>query len=308
MKRTAYVFLFLFFIACSSFLLAGDQNTRSMFTAFTMYLCKTGCGNEVFSGDLYQGSTKIGNVIALNRTSKKVKAKYFAYKDNGTVVHDRYDSWRSGKNIVLVSSGAYATGFNGTDLPVGLTIDNGNKVNDRLDLTMDGLIIVEAVGGVRATNIKDGDLTIRKGGVDKVVNIKNDLQRAEFLNWAKDEQATVFQTHLLIFKDQLKFTQSNSKVAERKILALTKDRSGNVIHFIVYCKNQQLTLYEMAYNTLQMLNAAGYEVIAAANLDTGSMDVLSTSTELPDCANAAIEGKSNSDRKSMTNMLAYYYE
>ena len=64
----------------------------------------------------------------------------------------------------------------------------------------------------------------------------------------------------------------------------------------------------MANNSLQMLSSNGYDVIAAVNLDTGGLDILSTSTELYDCSNNAILGTKNSDRRSMTNMLAYYYQ
>ena len=307
MKRAVLAFSFTSLITLSSFLLSGER-TLPPSGAFTMSICKTGHGGEAFSGDLLMNGTKIGYVIALSRASQHIKAKYFAYKDNGMVVHDRYDNWRAGKNIVLISSGAYGTTFNGTDKPVGLTMDNGNDVNLNLDPKMDGLIIVEAVGGIRASNIQDADLTYKKNGADKTVNIKDYYQRNAFLSWCRTEKATTFQTHLLIYKDQLKFTQSGGNVAERKLLVLTKDKSGNVFHFIVYSKDYQFTLYDMAYNTLQMFSTYGYQVIAAANLDTGGVDVLATSNELYDCSNAAILGKTNDARRNMTNMLAYYFE
>jgi len=308
MRKAVLAFSFTALVTLSSFLLSGEKIVPPSVAGFSMSLCKTGHGGEAHSGDLYMNGNKIGNVIALNRASQRIKAKYFAYKDNGTVVHDRYVNWRSGKNIVLISSGAYGTTFSGTDKPVGLTMDNGNDVNLNLDPKMDGLIIVEAVGGIRASNIQDGDLTYKEGGADKTVNIKDYYQRNAFLSWCRTEKATTFQTHLLIYKNQLKFKQSGGSVAERKLLVLTKDASGNVFHFIIYSKEQQFTLYDMAYYTLQMFTGYGHQVIAAANLDTGGVDILATSTELYDCSNGAIEGKTNNARNTMTNMLAYYYE
>jgi len=311
MKKVVNLLCLCAFIALTSFKSHNILNAVPSAASFTMSLCKTGHGSEVQSGDLYNNGSKIGYVIALNRSSQHVKAKYFAFKQNGTSVHDRYDSWRSGKSVVLISSGAYATGFNNTDLPVGLTIDYGNEVNRNLDNTMDGLIIVEDVGGVRVTNIKDGDLKIIYSGTkqEKTINVNESLQKAEFMRWCADEKATVFQTHLLIYKNQLKFTRSyGGNESERKLLVLTKDRSGNVVHFIIYSRGQQFSLYDMANSSLQMLSSNGYDVIAAVNLDTGGLDILSTSTELYDCSNNSIQGTKNSDRRSMTNMLAYYYQ
>jgi hypothetical protein len=304
MKR---LFIIGFLISISTLSIGHFSRTTGSFSA---QICYKGHSDEAFSGNLNFNGSPIGYIIAINRTSKRIKAKYFAYKENGKVVHERYDSWRTGKNVVLVSSGAYATGFSGSDIPVGLTVDNGNIVNKNIDPTMDGLVIVEAVGGVRMTNIKDGDLTIRKGTVDRKVNVNDPLQRSEFLSWCESEDATVFQTHLLIYKNQLKLSYLNSsgKVAERKMIVLAYDSSGNLYHFIVYSKFKQMTLYEMASNTLIMLNENGYNVVAAANLDTGGVDVLSTSTELADCGGQSIEGLTNARRREMTNMLAYFYE
>lgn len=280
---------------------------------FTMNLCISGHNGDVKSGDIYLNNVLAGHIIVLERKSEKVKAKYFAYKQNGTSVHDRYDSWRIGKKPILISSGAYANGFQSSDIPVGLTVDNGEKVNDALDLKMDGLVIVEAVGGVRISNIEDADLTIQKTNSDntttkKTISLKKPTDKIEFLRWCESEKATVFQTHLLIYKNKLKFTSSESKQAIRKLLVLAEDKNGTVYHMVIYCKQKELSLYEMANNSLKMLNDAGYSVVAAANLDTGAFDILSTSTELYDCSYSPIVGTSNKDRKSMSNILAYYYE
>jgi hypothetical protein len=174
---------------------------------------------------------------------------------------------------------------------------------------MDGLVIVEAAGGVRISNVEDGDLSIGTNGRYETVNIQNTLDKAKFLNWCSSERATVFQTHLLIYDNQLKFKRVDSDRAVRKVLVLAKQAStGHIYHFIVYAKNASLSLYEMANNTLAMMNSAGYEVVAAANLDTGGFDILSTSTELSNCDGSVIQGGSNSQRSQMSNLLAYYVD
>ncbi|MEM1221067.1 MAG: hypothetical protein AAGH79_19245 [Bacteroidota bacterium] len=268
--------------------------------------------NSYFNGDvitrtLNDGYSTVGHSIWLSRSSQRVNAKYFAHKQYGTVVHDRYDTWRQGKNVVLISSGAYATGWDGKDVPAGITVDAGKVVNRSYENTMDGLVIVYATGGIVVSNIENRDLTLKKGGKSFVVDVTTASGRAEFLSWAQSEGATVFQTHLLAYKNNLLFTRATSESARRKFLVLTKDPSGNLYHVIFYMKNKSYTLYDAAQGILQYLNNGRYEVIGMINLDTGGFDIISTGSDVRDCQGDYITGTANDDRPNMTNMLAYWY-
>ena len=274
-----------------------------------MTLCKTGHNGQVQAGDLYRKGSIIGSIISVNRTSKNVKAKYIAYKASGATVHERYDAWRKGKTPVLVSSGAYSTSFEDNGIPVGFTIDDGNLVNSSFESKMDGLIIVENIGGVRISNIEDGNLKINVNGKFETIDIRNGLHRSRFLDWCKKEQATVFQTHLLIYDNKTKVSSNaSSSKAIRRLLVMAKDANGQLFHMILYPKQWSATLAETADYTLNLLNSKGYQVLSAINLDTGRIDVLATSTELSDCKGNAITGESNLQRQKISNMLVYYTE
>ena len=50
-----------------------------------------------------------GYTMWFQRSSKKVKAKYFASGD----VNDRFDDWQNDKKVIMVCSGAFTTGILG---------------------------------------------------------------------------------------------------------------------------------------------------------------------------------------------------
>lgn len=247
-------------------------------------------------------------VITMKREGNRVKAKYFAAPDNyGNNVYNRYLQWSQSKNVILVSSGTYMDSF-GT--PVGLTIDNGIPVNKTLTNDFDGLVIVYATGGIAVSNLKNADLTLQGGGVEpsKKFDLRNsawDLQT--FINWSATEEATVFQTHLLVYKNVLQISNFNSstKTAERRFLAVGKDEDGKVVHLIVHYPSN-CTLYDGAKKVLNFLNSfRDIDVTFMINLDTGYQDVFQFYNA--DCSlNDKIKGKEQLSRA--VNLLSYYFE
>jgi hypothetical protein len=268
-------------------------------------LCTSSFNGDVKTYELKDGYSSVGHSVWISRKSKRAKAKYFADRYFGQQVNDRYDNWRSGKEVILISSGAYATGWGITDIPVGTTVDNGRIVNRGYESKMDGLVIVYNTGGIAVSNIENGDLYLASLGGR--VNIKNAYDRSKFLAWAEKENATVFQTHLLIYKNRLQFTKSTGKTARRRFLVLANNSSGELFHIIFYMKDREYTLYDAAQGILRHLHAKDMDVIAAVNLDTGGFDIMSTGEGVRDCDGAFITGSSN-NRDEMTNLLAYEYE
>lgn len=270
--------------------------------------CTSNFNDEVKTYTLRDDGDRIGHSIWISRKSQKAKAKYFAYEQEGEEVHERYDNWREDKNVFLISSGAYATDFSNSALPTGLTVDNGIVVNRDYQDKMDGLVIIESVGGIRVSNIEDGDLYLRS--LSGKVDVKDPLDRVKFLDWAKKEDATVFQTHLLVYKNELKIDkdQSSSKTAKRKFLVLAIDEHGELFHIIFYMKKRSYSLYKGTNMVYQYLNDKDINVVAMINLDTGAYDILHTGEEVRDCNNNYIVGTSNEKREEMTNLLAYIYE
>lgn len=250
-------------------------------------------------------------MVYMNRgaSGKRIKAKYFAAKDfNGNIVPERYELWAKNKNIICITSGTYVDDYVNPK-PVGLTIDNGIVVNANLRSDMDGLVIVYPTGGIVSTNLKDKDLVVQGGSIAGVeLDIRNNsFHRNEFLKWCKSNEATVFQTHLLVYKNLIKVSSINSSAEkrERRFLAVGKDENGNVVHCIVHSP-EYTTLYDGTSRVLDFLNSfKELDVIFMVNLDTGFQDVFFLYDENGN-VNKTISGRLPLSRS--VNLLVYYYE
>jgi hypothetical protein len=242
-------------------------------------------------------------------SGNKINAKYFAAKDkNGSSVPNRYNKWSKGKNIICVTSGTYYDGSDQQSVPVGLTVDNGIVVN-RVIADFDGLVIVYATGGVVATNLKDKNLTVQGGSISGMpLDIKgNDFHRNEFLKWCENNGATVFQTHLLVYNNNLKISSFNSspEPRERRFLAVGNDTEGNLVHCLVNSPGYT-TLYEGSKRTLNFLNEfKDMKVKWMINLDTGWQDYC----EAYDSNGKLIQKIIGVQPLSKAvNLLVYYYQ
>jgi hypothetical protein len=244
----------------------------------------------------------------LIRKEERVKVKYFAYKDGRTSVYQRYTTWAANRNVIAVSSGTYMTTCNVANAqPVGLCIDNGREVNNSLSDKMDGLMIVYPTGGLVATNLKDGNLKVKINGKDKVLDLKKQYDQTEFIDWAKDEQATVFQSHLFVYQNQLKISDKGSTaLAPRRFLAVCQSGSG-VIHYIVNLPAAS-TLYNGTVKALKYLNdMEQVNVVFMVNLDPGCQDVY----KIFDKTGKEVKSSNFSgtlDTSQAANLLVYYYE
>jgi len=297
MKR--FILFTTLYIITTSFILF--KNTRNALPAYNSQFVEI--SSVSFKGERY-------NVISMKRDGNRIKAKYFAAPDQkGNSVFKRYSSWSAGKNIILVSSGTY---MDRTFVkPEGLTIDNGIPVNETLILgRMDALVIVYATGGIAVSNLKDGDLTLKGSGVDPIrkFNLRNSSwDKDDFMEWAKLEEATVFQTHLLVYKNELKISaiNANNKSQERRFLAVGKDEQGKLNHVIVHCPAHS-TLYDGAKKVFDFLK--GYkemEVTFMVNLDTGYQDVFKLYNK-DGSLNQTITGQV--ELSTAVNLLTYYFE
>lgn len=297
--------LALTFVSSSSFKPADVREAAScrvvdVYPSFSQSNCTTSSGGNVHTFELMDGGSKVGYAVWISRQSQRVKARYFAYKQSGSNVYSRYEVWRSGKKVVLMSSGAYAS----TGIPVGVTVDYGNIVNRKYDDKMDGLVIVYATGGIVVSNAEDGDLYLDALG--KKIDIRDVQSRTEFLNWAESENATVFQTHLLAYTNELRFHKDTKEKARRKFLVLAKSGSGELFHIIFYTKYQNYSLYEAAEGIMEFLHGMRMDVTAIVNLDTGMYDIMGTGEGARDCEGNFISG-TTAEREKMTNLLAYEF-
>ena len=248
--------------------------------------------------ELSKNGKKYGHAVFLLRgKSPRIKAKYFAKN-----AYQAFLNWRSNKNIILISSGAYSTGWNAKyDTPVGLCVDNGNLVNLKIEDKMDGLVIVEAVGGVRVSDIDNNDLYLKSLG--KEISPRRD--KMSLVNWGKREDATIFQTHLLAFKNNLRIDpyKSSSSVANRRFLVL--GHSGGSLFHAIFHITKNVSLHEATNDVMKTLQDREINVVSVLNLDTGGYDIL----EVYDDKKRKIPYiKGTKDKSTATNLLIYYYD
>ncbi len=249
-----------------------------------VYKLKKGRKNYGYATFLWRG-----------RSKGKLKAKYFASGNT----YKTFKSWRKGKDVVLISSGGYSTGFSHKSEPVGICVDNGKIVNRRIEDDKDALVIVEAAGGVRVSDIDKCDLNL--ASIGKTICPRDDKTR--LLNWGVNENATVFQSHLLAFKNQLRInaTQSSQKSTTRRFLVLGF-RNGELFHAI-FNVDKEMTLYDAADNALKAMSKMN--VISIVNLDTGGNDIY----EVYDDDKSKLRYMmGEAEPRDATNLLVYYYE
>jgi len=261
------------------------------------------------TADIYGDDIK---VVKMSRKDNHVKVKYFAAKDNGKSVYDRYRNWAANKSIIAYSSGTYMDMCGGNPLlanPVGVCFDAGKLVNARIKDDMDGLIIVYATGGVVASNLKEGNLSVKESSTGKsfVLNLRNAFDFGTFKNWAREEEATVFQTHLLNYKGVLGVgTNGSSNARERRFLAVCKDEDGNIIHCLINLAGNN-TLYDATTKVSDYLKKIEDmdNIIYLINLDTGCQDVFQA---FDDKGNYKSGFSGTMPINSAANLLVYYYE
>ncbi|MFN8263737.1 MAG: hypothetical protein U0T07_09445 [Chitinophagales bacterium] len=295
-----------------------------IFTVASLILLSFTIGDNNYDASLVEISTTTYNsdkfiMVNMKRDGNHIKAKYFAATDPYTNknVTERFNSWSVGKNIVSYSSGTYMTACEPSNnpKPVGLCIDNGEIVNKSLTNDLGGLVIVYATGGVVATRLNDGNLTVQTNSGNKMYDIKNNtFDRVEFINWARDNEATVFQAHLLVYKNNLDMSRCKSgnclKLASRRFLAVCKDQNDKVVHTIIHCTTET-TLYDGAVKSFNFLKEFKdmKEIVFMINLDTGCQNVFKVKKS--DGTEKIIKNTPNSpflDVSAAVNLLVYYFE
>ena len=253
-------------------------------------------------------------VVYMRRKDFRVRAKYFAYKLDGKNVYFRYNNWKASKDIVMISSGTYMDvekdeyGNKRWNL-VGITIDQGEIVNEKIERgRMEGLVIVYPHGGIRVFNISKGNITVPDPNGDKTFNLSTSDGLTYFKRWAIKMRATVFQTHLLAWNNELSFKSNyNSKPnkRERRFLAIGESYNGEKIHCIIH-KPEFQSLHESSEKVLNFLKKRKrMKVSALLNLDTGMQDVCEVYTK-SGALNNMIKGKT--DIRNAQNLLVYYFQ
>jgi len=269
--------------------------------------------NVNYNNETYQLITMIRD------DDKRVRAKYFAC-DKYESIKRRYEKFATNHNVICYTSGAYMDGsLNAKEAGIiGLNVDNGEIVNRSFPDQggLDALVIVQATGGVVVSNLKENNLKLQGGNAisGHLYKIRqNSRDKDRFLDWAKIVGATVFQTHLLVWKNKIIISKSNSSTSsrERRFLAIGYDSFGNPVHCIIN-KPKYETLYNASKKVFEFLTLSeGMNVIALCNLDTGAQNVVKLFTpsgrENPVVKCGIKNGSSRYNLNDSRNLLVYYY-
>lgn len=218
-------------------------------------------------------------VVKMSNKNNSLKVKYFAFKYNNKTIAKRYNEWQLNKNIICFSSAAYMDGPNEKIAkPKGLCIDQGKIINNNLIKgELDGLVMVYPSGKMTVHNLKNDEIQYDKGdGKQAKVNTSNIFQMTRFIEWAKEQEITIFQTHLFYHKNQNLIIQTKGKLAARRFLAVGKDETGELKYYIIN-SNESLKLSAAAEKAIRYLRS--FENLSTIeymiNLDTGGQDIFS---------------------------------
>ena len=253
--------------------------------------------SEIIDNEIY-------SVIEMTRKDERVKVKYFADKDlAGRTVYQRYLSWSKNKSIISACSGTY---YGMDNKPVGICIDEGQMVN-RAEAAMDALVLVYRTGGIVVTDLKEGNLTVQNGSENLTLNLKTPLDRTKFFQWSKENFATVFQTHLLYYKNKLRVGANGDKeLRERRFLAVARDDENKIRYYLINLKGNN-TLYNATVKVEEHLKNYTDNIIYIINLDTGAQDYFEVREAKGQLmTDAGFRG--NKPINVSKNLLVFYFE
>jgi hypothetical protein len=243
---------------------------------------------------------ELGEAIWMHRP--QLKASYLAHQN----VSGRYRNFRKGRRVVLATSGGFT---NSLRQPEGLTVEQGNIVNAVLMPDRDGLVMVQPSGGIRILNLKRQEFFLPLGR-KQVKKIGNPLQSliaySELLEWCRSTRATLFQTQLLAYSDQMLIQRSKAttNLRERRLLALMSDARTGQTHHAIFNIKQSVNLAEISEEIFALIADRNKKVEAILNLDVGSYNILETYDERGRPIRGAWGPVSVSEA---TNLIVYYY-
>jgi hypothetical protein len=296
--KNLFLFKVIFLGAVLSFISAGNLTGQS-FASGKMKKYTKQYGGIQFTIYKFSRSSAGGT---------KVKAKYFARNANC-----RFNSWKTGKKILLACSGAFSVDWTTFSPPLGLCIDNGYTVNKNLVInkdqygnSLDGLVIVygggEARGGIAMKDIEKGRVCTKLP--NKCYDIKNNIvDRYDFIDWAERNNATVFQLPLMYSNEYGKNFGSlfNGNKAERRFLALCEGHDNVVYHLIIDVPGQVYMNYS-ADKIIDMLEYDFKTLYSLVVLDTGGKNILY------EYMYGYASKKADVDISEATNLIIYYFD
>jgi hypothetical protein len=239
--------------------------------------------------------------------SLQTRVDYFNCGLNNISVSERFVKFRQiHPNIIGYCSGSYVNGSPGNWMPEGLSIDHGVVVNRNLELNrLDALVIVYPNGGMAVNNLYNNAVTT-SDGVFKIRN-SDGRDKQSFIQWAQKNSATVFQTHLLAYNNELTINQNLNVDSERDRLFLiaSKDKLSGETYLYLVRGVFPKSLFEASRDMLDLFKSKNAEISWMINLESGFHRSFNVYDQ------KGIEYKNLSEPNSLDdalNLLLFYYE
>ena len=226
----------------------------------------SGGGHALHNFSVKKNGQIIGRATFMKRPH--IKANYVAHGN----VFQQFVQFKNSRKIVLATTGGFT---NSLGQPEGLTIQKGKIVNALMMPERSAIVVVESRGGLRVINLEHPFML---PGTSTKINPKNSLiDFSTFLSWAKNSQATLFQSQLLAFSDKLliDITKAPNQIRERRLLVVTESTKDKSIDNIIFDIPVAHNLAEIAKDIFDTFKAReNVKIISIINLDVGSYNIL----------------------------------
>jgi hypothetical protein len=211
----------------------------------------------------------IGQAIWMK--ADKVKPTYISKGD----VHHFKKNIKPG--VVLATTGGYATHDGGNPRPDGFTMQDGEVLNAVLLPDRHGLVVITN-SNLQVWNLKN-EVLLSDGRVLSSP-FQSLMAFSQLLEWCKQHNATVFQTHLLAKNNEPLIHPDLAPVQlrERRLLATFTDSDG-ISYNAIFNIETPYDLSSITYEVMNILESRSMNVHSVVNLDTGHYNILQVYNE-----------------------------
>lgn len=270
------------------------QTNLQLVSARNFYPNGNGADHAVTVYKLLLNNVEIGQAIWMSRPA--IQTSYIAFEN----VPARYSTFKANNKVALATTGGYT---NAAHQPEGFTTEEGNIVNPVMMPDRHGLAMISK-GGINVLDLKNQNFLLPDGGPTIDSPLDSLLAYAQLLKWCEEKHATIFQTHLLAYSDNLRINpqKANPEMRERRILALASDKKTQQVYHVIFNVKEQCNLAQITSEIFGLLQTRNLKVEAMLNLDVGAFNILNV---YDDNGNLLQDVKGPIDINDATNLLVY---
>jgi len=252
----------------------SSSTARAARAAYRLDLKAGGAGGRWKAGKLYRDGARIGWVGLATDNGTFARSAWIPAQGRSLSVQT-VAGILGRRRPMAMAAGSYVTSQGRTS---GLAMAGGEVVNFAADGKMDGLVLFHR-GQLSIHDIRRG-ITL-PGSSELLDPLASLSDYQQFIEWAKEERASCFQTHLLAADGALAIDpdRASPEPRERRLLATIKrGRDRGMALIDLPADPRPVSIAEAGAIGLKVLDTAGWEVEGLANLDVGSFNILVSTT------------------------------